>query len=219
MALAAAAPDAPAVPVIPARQAALVAALVTVLGSRFGVQRGVLPFGLKVGHHSVAVRTLGTDGVISWVPRDSGRFPVVVISGNHSAALDSVLPVYLASHGLRVASVRGGSAEVVARMFGDSTPVAVVEWGRDAAATAILESATPLSIRIVRPGDSRYGRLRVTLPPLGSRPGAEERRYRLLCAVTQAILNATLAAARPTLAELATRLRAAGLQGTYIRVS
>jgi len=205
--------------VIPARKAALVVALVTALGSRTGAQRGVLPFGLKAGHHSVAVGTVGTDGVTSWMPRDSGRFPVVIISGNHSAALDSVLPVYLASHGFRVALAQGGSAEAVARMFGDTTPVAVVEWGRDTAATAILESATPLSIRLVRPGDSRQGRVRVTLPPLGTRPTAEERRYRLLCAVTQAILNATLVAARPTLPELAARLRAAGLQGTYIRVS
>jgi hypothetical protein len=219
VALAAAAPDAPAVPVIPTCKAALVVALVAVLGSRTGAQRGVLPFGLKAGHHSVDVRQAATDGVTSWLPRDSGRFPVVIISGNHSAALDSVLPVYLASHGFRVARARGGSAEAVARLFGDSTPVAVVEWGRDTAATAILESATPLSIRLVRPGDSRHGRFRVTLPPLGKRPGAEERRYRLLCAVTQAILNATLVAARPTLPELAARLRAAGLQGAYIRVS
>lgn len=219
MALAAAAPDAPAVPVIPARQAVLVAALVTVLGSRIGAQHGVLPFGLKAGHHAIAV-TAPSDGVTSWMPRDSGRYPVVIISGNHATALDSVLPVYLASHGFRVALARSGSAEaVVSRMFGDSTPVAVVEWGRDTAAAAILESATPLSIRLVRPRDSRYGRLRVTLPRLGSRPGAEGRRYRLLCAVTQAILNATLAAARPTLPELAARLKAAGLQGTYIRVS
>jgi len=219
VALAAAASDAPAVPVIAARKAALVAAVVTVLGSRFGAQRGVLPFGLKAGRHSVAVSTVGADGVINWMPRDSGRFPVVLISGNHSAALDSVLPVYLASHGFRVARARGVSAEAVGRLFGDSIPVAVVQWGRDTAATAILESATPLSIRLVRPGDSRHGRVRVTLPPLGSRPGAEERRYRLLCAVTQAILNATLMAARPTLMELAARLRAAGLQGTYIRAS
>lgn len=218
MALAAAAPDAPAVPVIPARQAVLVAALVTVLGSRFGAQHGVLPFGLKAGHHAITV-TAPSDGVTSWMPRDSGRYPVVIISGNHATALDSVLPVYLASHGFRVALARSGSAEAASRMFGDSTPVAVVEWGRDSTATAILESPTPLSIRLVRPRDSRYGRLRVTLPRLGSRPGAEGRRYRLLCAVTQAILNATLAAARPTLPELAARLRAAGLQGTYIRVS
>lgn len=219
MALAAAAPDAPAVPVIPARKVALVVALITVLGSRFGAQRGVLPFGLKTGHHSVEARAVGTDGVTGWMPRDSGTYPVVIISGNHSAALDSVLPVYLASHGFRVAVARSGSAAGLARMFGDSTPVAVVEWGRDTAATAILESTTPLSIRLVGPGDSRHGRFRVTLPPLGTRSGAAERRYRLLCAVTQAILNATLVAAHPTLPELAARLRAAGLQGTYIRVS
>ena len=204
---------------IPTCKAALVVALVAVLGSGTGVQRGVLPFGLKAGRHSVDVCQAATDGVTSWLPRDSGSFPVVIITGSHSTALDSVLPVYLASHGFRVASARGGSAEVVARVFGDVTPVAVVEWGRDTAATAILESATPLSIRLVRPGDSVHGRFRVTLPPLSQRPGAEQRRYRLLCAVTQAILNATLAAARPTLSELAARLRAAGLHGTYIRVS
>jgi hypothetical protein len=205
--------------VIVNRKAALVVALVTVLGSRTGAQRGVLPFGLKAGHHAVEARRAGADGVASWLPQDSGRFPVVIISGSHSTALDSVLPVYLASHGFRVALARGGSAEAAARIFGDSTPVAVVEWGRDTAAMAILESATPLSIRLVRPGGSAHGRFRVTLPPLGTRPAAEARQYRLLCAVTQAILNATLAAAHPTLPELAARLRAAGLQGTYIRDS
>lgn len=219
MALAAAAPHAPALSVIVIRRATLIVASAAVLGFHLGAQRGVLPFGLKAGHHSVEARAGGTNGVTSWMPRDSGKYPVVIISGNHSAALDSVLPVYLASHGFRVVRARGGGAQAAARIFGDSTPVAVVQWGRDSAATAILESANPLSIRFIRPGGSRQGRLRVSLPSLGTRPGAEERRYRLLCAVTQAILNATLAAAHPTLPELAARLRAAGLQGTYIRDS
>jgi sirohydrochlorin ferrochelatase len=37
--------------------------------------------------------------------------------------------------------------------------------------------------------------------------------------VTQAILNATLEAAHPTLSELAGRLRAAGVREAYIRAS
>ena len=201
------------------REATFIVASCALLGSGLGAQRDVLPFGLKAGHHTIQARMAGPGGLLLWMPSDSGSFPVVIIAGDHPAALDSVLPVYLASHGFRVARARGTSVAAAARSFGDSTPVAVVEWGRDTATTAILESASPLSIRVLRPGDASRGRLRVALPPQGARPGAAGRRYRLLCAVTQAILNATLAASRPTLPELAARLRAAGLQGTYIRAS
>lgn len=204
-----------------AREATLVVASVALLGVGFAVppQRGVLPFGLKAGHHAVQTGTPGPHGLIFWTPRDSGGFPVVLLTGDRPAALDSVWPVYLASHGFRVARVRGPGVAAAARVFGGSTPVAVVEWGRDTDATALLESANPVSIRIVRPGDSLRERLRVDLPPPGTRPDAAARRYRLLCAVTQAILNATLTSGAPTLPQLAARLRAAGLQGTYIRAS
>ncbi len=219
MAVAYSTPDAPAFPVNRVREATLVAASIAVLGSRSGAQRALLPFGLKAGHHAVRARIPGPNGLILWTPRDSEGFPVVVIAGGHAAALDSVLPVYLASHGFRVALAPGASAEAATRVFGDSTPIAVVQWGRDTAATAILEGPSPVSIRVVRPGDAPYGRLRVVLPPLSTRPGAEARHYRLLFALTQAVLNATLASSHPTLLELAARLRAAGLQGTYIRAS
>jgi sirohydrochlorin ferrochelatase len=76
-----------------------------------------------------------------------------------------------------------------------------------------------LSLRVARPRDPLPERLSVVLPPSGSRPGAEARRYRLLSALTQAILNATLLAAHPTLSELADRLRAAGVREAYIRAS
>jgi sirohydrochlorin ferrochelatase len=57
------------------------------------------------------------------------------------------------------------------------------------------------------------------LPASSSRSDAAARSYRMLCAVTQTILNATLEAAHPTLSELAARLRAAGVREAYIRVS
>ena len=198
-------------------RATAIVAVAAVLGSRLGAQRGVLPYGLKAGHHAVQVRTRG--GFAFWMPRDSGTFPVVVISAGGPASLDSVLPRYLASHGYRVTRVPGDSIAAAIRTLGDATPIAVLRWGRDTTAVALLEGAQPLSIHVFHSGDARNGRMRVALPPPGRRPDAALRGQRLLCAVTQAILNATLAGVRPTLAELATRLRAAGLQGTYIRDS
>jgi hypothetical protein len=98
--------------------------------------------------------------------------------------------------------------------------VAILTWEADSSAVATVERAgLRLSIRVVRGSDPRAGRLRVVLPALGSRPDAESRGNRTLCAVTQAILNATLEAARPTLSELADRLRAAGVREVYIRAS
>jgi hypothetical protein len=199
------------------RRATLIVGSAAVLGSGLGAQRGVLPFGLKSGHHAVRVQTVS--GLTSWTPEDSGTFPAVVISADGPTALDSVLPRYLASHGFRVARVQKNGIEAAMGTLGDATPVAVVQWGRDSAAAALLDGTQPLSIRVVHPGTAPSGRLRIALPPPGARPDALARRYRLLCAVTQAILNATIASARPTLQELAARLRAAGLQGTYIRDS
>lgn len=197
-------------------RATVIVAAAAVLGLRLGAQRGVLPYGLKAGHHAIQIRTSG--GFTFWMPTDSGTFPVVVISADRPSPLDTVLPRYLASHGYRVTRARGDGIAAAIRTLGDSAPVAVLQWGRDTAAIALLDGPRPLSIRLVYPGDAPVGRLRIILPPPGARRDAAARSQRLLCAVTQAILNATLAGARPTLPELATRLRAAGLQGTYIRV-
>jgi sirohydrochlorin ferrochelatase len=83
----------------------------------------------------------------------------------------------------------------------------------------VERAATRLSVRVVRGSNPRAGRLRVVLPASASRPDAESRGYRTLCAVTQTILNATLEAAHPNLSELADRLRAAGVREAYIRGS
>lgn len=218
MALAAAAPNAPAVPVNLARRSTLLVAAVAALGSGFGAQRGVLPFGLKAGHHAVRVET-GT-----WAPRDSGRYPVVIFAAGGPAALERSLPEYLASHGYTIVRAPRASAETVARQFSDSTAVAIISWGTDsnAVATVALAPGAPaaarLSIRVVRRSDPQAGRLHIVLPA-SSRPGAESRSWRMLCAVTQAILNATLQGTHPTVAELADRLRAAGVREAYIRAS
>lgn len=197
--------------------AAAVAALGSAPGRGAGFQHSVLPFGLKPGHHTVRA------GTTSWTPRDSGRYPVVVIAAGGPAALDQALPAYLASHGHTVVRAPAQRAETVAREFGDSIPVAIVTWGRDTAATALVENhddgAPPLSIRVIRPADPPTGRLHVVLPASGSRPGATERAYRLRSVLAQAILNATLEAVHPTLSELADRLRAAGVREAYIRAS
>ena len=201
------------------RRVTLLAAAVAALGSPFGAQRRVLPFGLKAGHH--AVRTEAA----RWAPQDSGRYPVVIVAAGGPAALAVALPEYLASHGYTVVRAPETTAADVARDFGDSTPVALISMEPDDAATATVEipgngsAAVRLSIRVFQPVDPRIGRLRVVLPQAGSRPGAETRRYRTLCAVTQATLNAVLQGARPTLSELADRLKAAGVREAYIRAS
>jgi hypothetical protein len=197
-----------------ARRAALLAAAVAALGSSFGAQRRVLPFGLKAGPHAVRAEAA------LWTPQDSGRFPVVIVATGGPAALEQPLSEYLASHGYRVVRAPGASVAAVAREFDDSTPVAIITWSPDSAATATLASPSlQISILALRPIDPRIGRLHVVLPPLGGRAGAAPRRYRTLCAVTQAMLNATLEGVHPTLSELAERLRAAGVGGTYIRAS
>jgi len=196
------------------RRSTLLVAAVAALGSRFGAQRSVLPFGLKAGHHAVRA------GTALWTPRDSGRYPVVIIAAGGPAALAHSLPEYLASHGYTVVRSPGTGAAAVARQYGDSTAMAILTWVTDSSAVATVErAATRLSIRVVRGSDQGPKRLRVVLPASGSRPGAESRGYRTLCAVTQAILNATLEAAHPTLSELADRLRAAGVREAYIRAS
>jgi hypothetical protein len=214
VALAAAAPDAPAVPVNLVGRSGVVVAAVVALGSRFGAQRSVLPFGLKAGHHTVRAESA------LWTPRDSGRYPVVIIASGGPVALAQPFPEYLASHGYTVVRAPGTSAESVAQQYGDSTAVAILTWETDSSAVATVErGATRLSIRVVRGSDPRAGRLRVVLPASGSRPDSAARSYRMLCAVTQAILNATLEAAHPTVSELAARLRAAGVREAYIRAS
>jgi hypothetical protein len=214
VALAAAAPDAPAVPVNLVFRSGVVVAAVAALGSRCGAQRSALPFGLKAGRHAVRAATA------FWTPRDSGRYPVVVIAAGGPAALAQSLPQYLASHGYTVVRAPGASAEAMAREYGDSTAVAILTWETDSSAVAtVAGAATPVSIRVVRGSDPRGGRLHVGLPASGSGPGAAARRYRTLCAVTQAILNAVLEGAHPTLSELADRLRASGVRETYIRAS
>jgi hypothetical protein len=145
---------------------------------------------------------------------------VVIIAAGGPAALAQPFPEYLASHGYTVVRAPGTSAAAVAQQYGDSTTVAILTWETDSGAVATVEhAATRLSIRVARGSDPRPGRLRVVLPASGSRPDAAARSYRMLCAVTQAILNATLETAHPTLSELADRLRAAGVRETYIRAS
>ncbi len=218
MALADSPSYAAAVPVTLVSRSTLFVAAATALGSRFGegAQRSVLPFGLKAGHHPVREETN------RWTPQDTGRYPVVIIAAGGPAALGEPLPAYLASHGFTVARALRTTAETVAREFDDSTTVAILTWESDSGAAAAVElpggiATTRLSIRVVRRGDPRSQRLRVVLPARGIRPGAESRGYRLLCAVTQAILNATLEAAHPSLSELADRLKAAGVREAYIR--
>jgi hypothetical protein len=195
-------------------RATLLVAAVAALGSHCGAQRSGLPFGLKSGRHSVRV------DANTWTPRDSGRYPVVILAAGGPAALKQPFPEYLASHGFTVVRAPGTSAETLARELGDSTAVAIVTWGRDTSATATVETpGNALSIRVVRPSDPGAGRLRVTLPGFGSRSGAEAQTYRSMCALAQAILNATLKAVHPTLTELAARLRAAGVREAYIRAS
>jgi len=216
--LASASPDAAAVPVNSLRRSTMLVAVVAALGSRFGAQRGLLQYGLKAGHHAVRVET-GT-----WAPRDTGRYPVVIFAAGGPAALERSLPEYLASHGYTVVRAPATNAETVARQFSDSTAVAIISWGTDsnAVATVVFAAGGPaaaqLSIRVVRRSDSQAGRLHIVLP-VSSRPGAESRGWRMLCAVTQAILNATLQGVHPTVAELADRLRAAGVREAYIRAS
>lgn len=211
MALAPTASDASAIPVTAARRASLVVATVIALGSGLGAQRNALPFGLKPGRHPVTTR----HGY--WMPRDSGAYPVVILAGDWPAALDQTLARYLASHGFLVVRSPDTSARAVTPTAGDSTAVAVVQWSRDTTATALLDGASSLSIRVVRSPHPPNGRLRVALPRSGARPDAVARHNRLIGAVTQAILNATLKATQP-LSALASRFTAAGLQGTYIRV-
>jgi hypothetical protein len=212
--MAAAATDAPAVPVNLVCRSTLFVAAAAALGSRFGDQRSVLPFGLKAGHHTVRAESA------LWTPRDSGRYPVVIIASGGPVALAQPFPEYLASHGYTVVQAPGTGAESVAQQYGDSTAVAILTWETDSSAVATVErGATRLSIRVVRGSDRRAGRLRVVLPASGSRSDTAARSYRMLCAVTQAILNATLEAAHPTLSELAARLRAAGVREAYIRAS
>jgi hypothetical protein len=195
-------------------RATLLVAAVTALGSRYGAQRSVLPFGLKAGHHTVRA------GTALWSPRDSGRYPVIIIVDGGPAALEQPFSEYLASHGYTVVRTPGTNTAAVAREYGDRAAVAILTWETDSGAVATVErAALRLSIRVVRGSDPRAGRLRVVLPASGSRPDAESRGNRTLCAVTQAILNATLEAARPTLSELADRLRAAGVREAYIRAS
>jgi hypothetical protein len=145
---------------------------------------------------------------------------VVIIAAGGPAALTQPFPEYLASHGYTVVRAPGTSAAAVAQQYGDSTAVAILTWESDSSAVATVErAATRLSIRVFRGSVPGPRRLRVVLPASGSRPDAESRGYRTLCAVTQAILNATLKAAHPTLSELADRLRAAGVREAYIRAS
>ena len=196
------------------RRSELVVAAVAALGSTFGAQRSVLPFGLKAGHHEVRVET----GL--WTPRDSGRYPVVIIAAGGPVALQQPFPEYLASHGYTVVRASGASVAGMAQQYGDSTAVAILTWETDSSAVATVErAATRLSVRIVRGSNPRAGRLRVVLPASGNRPDADSRGYRALCAVTQAMLNATLEATHPTLSELADRLKAAGVREAYIRGS
>lgn len=198
----------------PVRRTGVLVAVVAALGSRFGAQRSVLPFGLKAGHHTVRAETA------LWTPRDSGRYPVVIIATGGPVALEQPFPEYLASHGYTVVRAPGTSAEGVAQRYGDSTAVAILTWETDSSAVATVErGATRLSIRIVRGSNPRAGRLRVVLPASGSRADADSRGYRTLCALTQAILNATLEATHPTLSELADHLKAAGVREAYIRGS
>jgi hypothetical protein len=214
VALAAAAPNAPAVPVKLVHRSTLLVAAVAALGSHFGAQRSVLPFGLKVGHHTVRA------AIALWTPRDSGRYPVVILAAGGPAELAQPFPEYLASHGYTVVRAPGTSAAAVAQHYRDSTAVAILTWESDSSAVATVErAATRLSIRVVRGSDPRAGRLRVVLPASSTRPDAAARSYRMLCTVTQAILNATLEAAHPTMSELAARLRAAGVREAYIRAS
>ncbi|HET9710175.1 MAG TPA: hypothetical protein VFP39_17865 [Gemmatimonadales bacterium] len=216
MALATAPPHATSVSVNLVRPSSVLVAAVAALGSTFGAQRSVLPFGLKAGHHEVRVETA------LWTPRDSGRYPVVILAAGGPAALEQPFPEYLASHGYTVVRAPGTSAARVAQQYGDSTAVAILTWETDTNAVATVErAAARLSIRVVRGSDLRAGggRLRVVLPASQSRSGAEARGYRTLCAVTQAILNATLEAAHPTLSQLAARLKAAGVREAYIRAS
>jgi hypothetical protein len=196
------------------RRSGVVVAAVAALGSPFGAQRSVLPFGLKAGHHAVRAEAA------LWTPRDSGRYPVVIIVSGGPVLLVQPFPEYLASHGYTVVRTSGTSAESVARQYGDSTLVAILTWETDTSAVATVErGAARLSIRVVRGSGPPAGRLRVVLPAPGSRPDADARSYRMLCAVTQAILNATLEAGHPTVSELAARLRAAGVREAYIRAS
>jgi hypothetical protein len=188
--------------------------LVAALGSSFGAQRSVLPFGLKAGRHAVRVETN------TWTPRGSGRYPVVIIAPGGPTALEQPFAEYLASHGYRVVRAPESGAATVARQFDDSTAVAIITWETDSGAVAtVAHGAAQLSIRVMRGSNPRGERLRVVLPASGRRPGAESRSYRTVCAVTQAILNATLEAAHPTLSELADRLKAAGVREAYIRAS
>ena len=198
------------------RRLGVVVVVAAALGSRFGAQRSVLPFGLKAGRHAVRVETN------TWAPRDTGRHPVVIFTAGGPAALEQPFTAYLASHGYTVVRAAGRN-ETVARQFDDSTAVAVISWGTDSSAAASVAlpggAAVPLSIRVVRRGVPQAGHLRIVLPASGNRPGAESRISRMLCAVTQAILNAALEGARPTWSELAGRLRAAGVREAYIRDS
>ena len=216
MALAATASHAPAIPVTLVRRSGVLVTVVAALGFRFGAQRSVLPFGLKAGRHPVRVATN------TWAPGDTGRHPVVIFAAGGPAALEQPFPAYLASHGYTVVRAPGANAETVARQFDDSTAVAIISWGRDSGAAVSVAlpggAVAPLSVRLLRRGVPQAGHLRIVLPA-GNRPGAESRSLRMLCAVTQAILNAALEGARPTWSELAGRLKAAGVREAYIRVS
>jgi hypothetical protein len=217
VALADPAADAAPVPVTFGYRAALVVATLLALGSGLGTQRRVLPFDLKAGRHQVILRPTGSSESewTLWTPADTGAFPMVILVGDVPTALDTVLPEYLATHGFAVARVHSAAA-ISVLPFPESSHAVVVRWGRSARATAILDfdpdGAGALSIETVGGAVAPPAGLRVALPrsPSGSdeNPG---RRYRLLCAVTHAVLNAVLRGVGPTVPELAARLRAAGL--------
>lgn len=227
MAVAAAPADAAAVSVTHVGRAALVVATLVMLGSGLGAQRRVLAFGLKAGHHAVRVHSYGAPGhtFSLWSPADTGARPLLVYIGDNRSALDTALPEYLASHGYAVALLSGASGGDVAEAirtagalpFVDASHVAVATWGGGSGASVILDfdsagtEAHVLAIQTVPDSTSPRPHLRATLPRSAiPSVSAAARRFRLLCAVTQLVLNAVLRG-DPTLVEVERRLKAAGL--------
>jgi hypothetical protein len=161
-----------------AHRAALLLATSFVLGARLVAQRPVLPYALKAGRHDAATRSVTVPGgaLRAWYPAtcgrpapapatpcsdapvDSGSFPLVLLAAGPSGLVreDTVLALYLASHGYIVAAPdvrRAGSAHSLADALAaldalagvDSLRIAVV--GRGPAVAAAREIAQEPRVR------------------------------------------------------------------------
>lgn len=166
---------------------------------------------------------------------DSGHFPLVLLGSAGRASQDTVRAAYFASHGYVVVVTTSfeeawrGARDLP---FVDSTRLAVVGAGAGMAAARdfarsvdAVDALAELGADSGDPPPGIVGRIPVLSwlsPTAEAAPAADDRlavrlppgpsdHVRLITAVTHAFLNAALERGSRTLADLATRLRQAGL--------